>query len=136
MKKYSNHKQREIVMQAIFQIITYVEDNLDYNATDILLEMYNVDTIDDCPAFSQLLYVTILDNYNQIKQIISDNLINWDFNRLSKSTKAILFTAIGEGKYLNITPRNVVINEAIELAKNYSDIKDYKFVNGILDKVL
>lgn len=135
-KWHDNSANREIVMQSVFQLLTFIDDNLDYDSSEILYNMYGVEKYEDCPTFSQLLYATVLENFNQIKQIISDNLINWEYSRVAISTRAILFIAIAEGKFLTITPRKVVINEAIELAKNYCDSKDYKFVNGLLDKVV
>ena len=73
-------------------------------------------------------------NYDSIVAIISDNLVNYKLDRICKTDLAILVVAIYELKYLN-EPVKIVVNEAVELAKKYSQDNSYKFVNGLLAKV-
>ena len=54
--------------------------------------------------------------------------------RLSKIDQAIISIGIYELLYTD-TPDLVCINEAIELAKKYSDDKVVKMINGVLDKI-
>ena len=56
--------------------------------------------------------------------------------RVNPLCKAILFLSLSEGIYVKTTPRNVIINEAVNLAKKYLDSKEYRFINSLLDKVL
>ena len=58
----------------------------------------------------------------------------WDIDRLSKVDKAILSVGIYELVYTE-TPSVVAINEAVELAKKYSDEKVVKMINAALDKI-
>lgn len=67
------------------------------------------------------------------KQIIP-HLHNWKFERIGKCTLLVLRYAIWELLHTD-TPHNIVINEAVELAKCFSEKDAYKFVNGILDKI-
>jgi len=60
-------------------------------------------------------------------------LHNWDFKRVSRIDRIILWMALTEMLYLFDVPVSVAINEAIELAKKYSSHKSPSFVNGILD---
>ena len=60
---------------------------------------------------------------------------DWSIDRLSKVDKAIISLAIYELTSTD-TPKVVVINEAIELSKKYSDEKVTKLINGVLDKIL
>jgi len=69
----------------------------------------------------------------EIDDIIKSTSDNWDINRLAMTDRAILRLAIYELNYCE-TPRKVVINEAIELAKEYGSEKSGSFVNAILDK--
>ena len=70
----------------------------------------------------------------QLDQMIIPFLQNWKFERIGKCTLLILRYAIWE--MINTdTSHNIVINEAVELAKCFSEKDAYKFVNGILDKV-
>ncbi len=74
-------------------------------------------------------------NRSTIDDYISKNS-KWSIDRLSKEVKAVLRVAIYELLYCKEIPQRVVVNEAIELAKTYCDEDTYKFVNGILGKVI
>lgn len=74
-------------------------------------------------------------NLANIDQLIVPNLKNWNFSRLPKVTKAILRLAVYEMKFNDQIPINVAINEAVELAKKYDDLKNSSFVNGVLSSV-
>jgi N utilization substance protein B len=70
----------------------------------------------------------------RIRTTITKYLENWDLDRLGKTDKAILRLAAFEMIHYD-TPKVVVINEAIELAKKYSDDKVVKLINAVLDKI-
>ena len=59
---------------------------------------------------------------------------NWSIDRLSRVDKAILSLGIYELVYYS-TPNIVAINEAVELAKKYSDDKVIKMINAVLDSI-
>ena len=59
---------------------------------------------------------------------------NWTIDRLGYTDQAILRLATYELNYTN-TPPVVIINEALELATNYSDDDVKKMINGVLDKI-
>lgn len=75
----------------------------------------------------------IIDKRDELDARIIPLLINWRFERIGVITKLILRFALWE-LYYSTTPANIVINEAIELAKCFAEKDAYKFVNGILDK--
>ena len=56
----------------------------------------------------------------------------WPLNNIAKIDLEILRIAILEGFILKITPEKVAINEAIELAKEFSNDQTRKFVSGVL----
>ena len=60
----------------------------------------------------------------------------YDIDRIYKVDLAILVLAVFEIEFEKSTPQNVVINEAVELAKKYSTDKSYSFINGVLAKVI
>lgn len=72
---------------------------------------------------------------SEIDNAISKNLRGWKFERISKVDLSILRLAISEIKYED-TPPKVVINEAVDIAKEYSGDKSHKFINGILATLL
>ncbi len=136
IKQYTRRDERRKTRQALYQVIRFAEKGEDYDATQIILDRYSVKSLDLVPPFSLLLYVTALDHYDEIKKRVSDHLVNWTFDRIDDVLKGLLFRAIAEGKYVQITPRKVVINEAVNLAKDFLSEEDYKFVNALLDKVI
>lgn len=73
-------------------------------------------------------------NSDEIDEIISRHAVGWKIKRMSKVTLSVLRLAVYELKYTD-TPPKAVINEAVEIAKEYDDEKAAPFVNGILNKV-
>lgn len=71
----------------------------------------------------------------EIDEIANKYMTDWSIDRLDKTGASILRIAIFELKYTD-TPEIVVINEAIELAKKYSDDSVRKIINAVLDKVI
>ena len=74
------------------------------------------------------------ENYEKIEEIIR-NASKKRYNRLSKVEKAILFLSVNEIYFMNI-PHQVSINEAVELAKTYSNQMDYQMINSVLGKIV
>ena len=73
----------------------------------------------------------------EVTDIISKYLKGYTINRIYKIDLSILKIAIYEILFSSLkTPSNVVINEAVELAKKYSTDKSYSFVNGVLASVV
>ena len=69
----------------------------------------------------------------KLNSIIEPVLKNWDFARISRIDRYILWIALAEMLYMLDIPATVSINEAIELAKKYSSEKSPAFINGVLD---
>ena len=75
-------------------------------------------------------------NYSAICDKISKNLKGYTIERLYKVDLAILVLAIIELEYIKENPKEVIINEAIELAKKFSTEKSPKFINGVLADIV
>ena len=84
--------------------------------------------------FAKKLLNGILEHLDEIDKIIKDHLIDWDFDRLDKVDKQILRLGVYEIKYTD-TPFQIAIDEAVKIAKNFSEDKAKSFINGILDRV-
>ena len=84
--------------------------------------------------FAKKLLNGVLEHKDEIDKIIKDHLIDWSFDRLDKVDKQILRLGVYELKYTD-TPFQIVIDEAVKIAKNFSEDKAKSFINGILDKV-
>lgn len=67
-----------------------------------------------------------------IKEYLTEE---WSFDRIVSIVKAILRCALYELKYQPLIPHPVVINEYVEVTKMFTDEKDVKFINAILDKI-
>jgi len=85
--------------------------------------------------FATTLVEGTLKNLPQIDSLIVKYARNWDIHRMASIDRNILRQATFEILYLLDIPINVIINEAVELAKKYSTEESGKFVNGILDKI-
>jgi N utilization substance protein B len=77
---------------------------------------------------------TVGQQRQQIEQQIETVLVAWQLNRLPKIDRDILRIAVAEILFLDV-PIKVAINEAVELAKRYSDDEGYRFINGVLRRV-
>ena len=87
---------------------------------------------------SMLPYINVGDlvivKKEEIDKLANEYLNKWTIDRLGNTDQAIIRMAIYELLYTN-TPPIVVINEAVELAKNYSDDEVKNMINGVLDKI-
>jgi N utilization substance protein B len=80
------------------------------------------------------IIATVRRHQQEIKQHIEEVLVAWQFHRLPKIDRDILKIAVAEILFLEV-PLKVAINEAVELAKRYSDEEGYRFINGVLRRV-
>lgn len=126
----SRVKSREYAFRLVFEKFFHEpEDELMFEFDDIVID-------EEDKAFVNKLTGEININYDNILELIKNNTTGYELERIYKVDLAILMLAICEIKYINETPANVVINEAVELAKKYSTEKSYSFVNGVLAKVI
>jgi N utilization substance protein B len=77
---------------------------------------------------------TINRRHVEIDEILTNALQDWQLNRLPRIDQDILRIAVVEISFLGI-PERVAINEAVELAKRYSDDEGHRFINGVLRRV-
>lgn len=70
----------------------------------------------------------------EIDETLNQSMVDWQLSRLPRIDRDILRMAVAEISYLG-TPEKVVINEAIEIAKRYSDEDSHRFINGVLRRV-
>ena len=121
----SRTKARKSAMTIIYQINLYNKNKIDYKLDELLIES---------DTFTKELVTGVINNEEKITEIANKYLNNWNISRLGLTDSAIIKIGIYELLYTD-TPEKVIINEAIELAKDYSDEKVVKMINGVLDKV-
>ncbi len=77
---------------------------------------------------------TVNNHRQEIETHIEAVLVAWQLNRLPKIDQDILRISVAEMLFLKL-PVKIAINEAVELAKRYSDDDGFRFINGVLRKV-
>ena len=90
----------------------------------------------DYYTYSFELVDGVLDKMNILDSIIKELVKNWDFSRIAKADLALLRLALYEIKYRLDVPPVVIIDEALEISKEFSSENSKKFLNGVLDKAL
>lgn len=78
----------------------------------------------------------IVSKRNELNKIIEIYLRGFTIDRITKVSQSILNLAIYEIKYDDTIDEKVSVNEAVELAKEYSKEDDYAFVNGVLSNYI
>ena len=121
---------REKIMTIIYQITLYKNNKMNYNVDDVIKENIEIDN-----EFVKDMVYGIVTEFDSLTEIANTYLKNWTIDRLDLTGASILRMAIYEIKYMD-TPNLVVINEAIELAKKYSDDSVRKMINACLDRII
>ena len=126
----SRSELREKIMVILYQIDINRSQHIDYNVEEIINAKLDIDN-----EFVRNIIYGVITYENDIIEIANKYMKNWDISRIDKTGAAILKMAIYELKYTD-TPHIVVINEAVELAKKYSDDSVRKIINAVLDKMI
>lgn len=111
--------------------ILYTADFQETNVQNV------VQTIEEADPLAVSLASYCFDHLSQIDEIISTTLVNYTLERLNLVDKAILRLAVSE-MLEGSQPREVIIDEALEITKEYSDMGDHKavsFNNRLLDNI-
>ena len=123
-------KLRETIMTVIYQITIYKKNNMEYNVVDVIKENLEIDN-----EFVKDIVYGVVTSFDELTDEANKYLKDWTIDRIDATGAAILRMALYEIKYTD-TPNVVVINEAVELAKKYSDEEVLKMINAVLDKVI
>ena len=121
---------REKIMIILYQIDINKSQHINFNVEEIISDNLDIDN-----EFVRDTVYGVITYEDEIIKIANKYLKDWDINRIDKTGAAILKMAIYELKYTD-TPHIVVINEAVELAKKYSDDSVRKIINDVLDKMI
>lgn len=121
---------REIIMTILYQIDIYNERKINYDIDNIIKDNIEIEN-----EFVKDMVYGVITYKDELDEIANKHMKDWSIDRIDKSGKAILRMGIYELKYMD-TPEIVVINEAIELAKKYSDESVKNIINAVLDKII
>ena len=124
----TRRQQRITIMTCIYQYLLTGKDindifdeNLDINEKDSL-------------SFIIENTVGVLNNLDELVEQIEPRLVDYQFDRLGYVEQSLLLLSAYQLNQHDIV-RAVIINEAIEIAKQYCDDKSPKFINGVLDQL-
>ncbi len=136
VRPYTELSRREI-RSLVFNLL-YAMESYDYTTSlDSIVDSFNRGFDFDIPLTSEATAMArgAIENREMLDNVYKPLLTNWRFERISVSAKLILRLAIWEIQTKKIDPR-IIINEAIELAKDFAEEDAYRFINGILDRIV
>ena len=129
MNQLTRSELRKNIMTILYQINLYTINKIEYNVDEIIKEINPIDN-----EFVKDMVYGVITKKEEIDTLANKFLNNWTIDRLGNTDQSIIRMAIYELLYTD-TPEIVVINEAIELAKLYSDDSVKNMINGMLDKI-
>ena len=132
-----NDLSRRDVRSLIFYLL-YAAEAFDYQESlEAIVDNFNRGFDVAIPLDSEVVKVVhaVINERDALDEQYKPLLSNWRFERVGVSTKLILRFATWELLRTD-TDSRIVINEAVELAKRFAEKDAYKFVNGILDRLI
>ncbi len=138
----SRHRAREIALQILYRYDVPQQQGTPApysvpQGTELLNDLvrhfdhFQVD--DGLREFASQLVAGTLQNMNELDTTLEQHVANWKVARLGFVDRSLLRMAAYELKYMTETPASVVIDEAIELGKEFGTEDTPSFVNGVLD---
>lgn len=127
----SRHRAREAALQVLYlQEVGRLQPQA---AIDAFFEVHQPDASEATRAFTGALVHGTAVGASDLDGVIQTHSEHWRVERLAVIDRLILRMAIWEMRQYPDTPRAVVLNEAIELARRFSTEESARFVNGVLD---
>ena len=117
--------ERELAFKTIYSKFFNAEENDELDEAD-----------GEGLEFTSKILKAFAANYAEINEIISTHLKGYTIERLFKIDLAIITLAVIELKFIKENPKELIINEAVELAKKYSTDKSPRFINGVLADIV
>ena len=128
----ARRKARELALQMLFQ------HDMAGNAPDMI-----IDTFEDLQKskpntreFAERIFRGTVDHLAAIDDMIQAQAENWRLSRMAVVDRNIIRMSVYEFLHESDTPKLVIIDEAVEIAKKFGTEKSSQFINGILDGIL
>lgn len=121
----NRHEYRVKIIFSVYQSLLLKKD---------LQDSFNNNFDEDINEFMLSIKDDLKVNLNNYINEIEPHLVKWTFDRLSYLEQAILLVATSEIRQ-NLNDKKVVIDEAINITKEYCDEESYKYINGVLDNL-
>jgi len=128
----ARRKARELALQMLYQ------HDLSGNTPETIVSTFE-DLQKSKPStreFATRIFKGTVDNLSKIDEMIVQQADNWRLSRMAVVDRNIIRMSIYEFLNETDTPKLVIIDEAIEIAKKFGTQKSSQFINGILDGIL
>jgi len=128
----TRRKSRELTLQMLFQL------DMGRQERDQVRQTFwgeRKDLDEKIRGFSDDLFRIACERREEIDQLIEHNAEHWRMERMAAVDRNLLRTSVAEFLGFPKTPKAVVINEALEIARRYSTPESVHFINGVLDSV-
>ena len=128
----TRRKSRELTLQMLFQ-----SDMGKQSAEQVLKTFWTEkgEVEDEVRGFSEDLFRSAEDRREEIDRLIEAHAQRWRMDRMAAVDRNVLRAAVAEFLAYPKTPKVVVINEALEIARKFSAPESVNFINGVLDSV-
>jgi N utilization substance protein B len=128
----TRRKSRELVLQMLFQADMGKQEP-DAVRKSFWSEQKSVG--EDVRGFAEDLFRLASDRAAEINLLIEKHTQHWRMDRMAAVDRNILREAVAEFLGYPQTPKAVIINEALEIARKFSTPESVQFINGVLDSV-
>jgi len=128
----TRRKSRELALQMLFQ------SDMGHQSAEQVERTFwaaRSDLEDGVRGFAGDLFRFAMDRCQEIDQLIEQHTDHWRMERMAAVDRNILRAGVAELLCFPKTPRPVVINEALEIARRFSTPESVQFINGVLDSV-
>ncbi len=125
------HLSRIAVMQALFERETRPEIDTHKSLLQNEAELGDIDV-----PFAEELLAGVLENHAKLCELIQEHAPGWTLDRMDPVSRCVLCMGAYEMHFAKEAPPAVIINEAIEIAKEFGTDESGKFVNGVLNAMI
>jgi N utilization substance protein B len=128
----TRRKSRELALQMLFQA------DLGQQPIEEVRKTFwqgRGDVAPEVKGFAEDIFRVARDRSPEIDKLIENHAENWRMDRMAAVDRNLMRAAVAELLGFPKTPRAVVINEAIEIARKFSSPESVQFINGVLDSV-
>jgi N utilization substance protein B len=128
----ARRKARELALQMLFQ------HDMSGNGADQIISTFEdlQKSKANTREFAEKIFRGTVAHISEIDDMIQNQAENWRLSRMAAVDRNIIRMSIYEFMHENDTPKLVIIDEAIEIAKKFGTQKSSQFINGILDGIL
>ena len=128
----TRRKSRELALQMLFQA-DMGKQSVEHVKKTFWAERRDLE--DSVRNFADDIFRVAMERYDEIGQLLEGHTEHWRLERMAAVDRNILRAGVAEFLGFPKTPRPVIINEALEIARRFSTPESVQFINGVLDSV-